>query len=195
MLCLLQASFDSTPLEAVSGTLLSGMYSVVLVVAVSALLMGLFQFLTGRRESGAMMVASLMMLGVMGVLPMLITATGGPPVPLAPDWSGLARYWPLLWRGTVTTVSLIGAGYAILHLRQQRARQQHAAAEAARSAEQRLAFLNWLEEEFLKLQIDSLPGITDQQRFLLDRMSWAAQQMLAPQQLEEVWRELRCALE
>ena len=170
------------------------MYSVVLVVAVSALLMGLFQFLTGRRESGAMMVASLMMLGVMGVLPMLIPATDGPPVSLAPDWSGLARYWPLLWRGTVTTVALIGAGYAILHLRQQRARQKQAAAEAARSAEQRLAFLNWLEEEFLKLQIASLPAITDQQRFLLERMNWAAQQTLAPQQLEEVWKELRCAL-
>jgi hypothetical protein len=195
MLCLLEASFDSTPLEAVSGTLLSGMYPLFLVIAVSALLIGLYQSLRDHEASGmAMIIGSLMMIGMLMTLPTLITAAGGPPVSLAPAFRGLARYGPLLGHGAATLAGWITAGSVIRHLRRQRAQQRQAAAEAAFHAEQRLAFLNWLEEEFLKLQIDSLPGMTDRQRFLLDRMSWAAQQTLAPQQLEEVWRELRCAL-
>jgi hypothetical protein len=196
MLCLLQTSADSPlALDAGLAPLLSALYPMILLVALSALLFGLFQFLSGHRESSvAMIVTALMMIGMIKFFPIVVPAVGDPAVPADSSLDGLGRSWPILWRSTVTVVGAIAAGYALLHLRQKRIQRQKTAVEAALAAEQQLAFLNWLDNESLKLQIDTLPGMTEQQRFLLERMAWAAQQTFDPEQLGEVWKELRCAL-
>jgi len=195
MLCLLQTSPDSPlVLDAGLASLLSALCPMMLLVTGSVLLVSLFQVFQGRRESTGMLVASVMVLGMTMFLHTMIPAVGGSPVSAESDFDGLGRFWPILWHSTVAMAGVIATGSAFLPLRRKQIEKQKIAAEAARAVEQRFAFLNWLENEFLKLQIDTLPGMTEQQRFLLERMAWAAQQTFDARQLEEVWKELRCAL-
>ena len=91
-----------------------------------------------------------------------------------------------------TAFLLLAASCLFIHLirigiRALKARQQQALA----NAELRYSFREWLNEELLKVTIDSLRGEDTRRRLLRQQLTIAKEQVLNNTDIAETWRRLR----